>query len=147
MGLALREHDLRSTIPTPALEARRKFLRFFRGGFYDRFERWLQVVEALARIQSGVPTRPVAMVFGFIALPNQHIYVKPKVTRKAAREYGFDFECQSRPSWNTYAGVLEFADILRRDLADLRPHGMIDIQSSFGYWDRKNTKKMNGLRI
>ncbi|HSJ65503.1 MAG TPA: hypothetical protein VK922_16540 [Gemmatimonadaceae bacterium] len=36
---------------------------------------------------------------------------------------------KSRPSWATYASVLEFAAVLRADLADLQPRDMIDIQS------------------
>ncbi len=33
------------------------------------------------------------------------------------------------PSWDTYASLLEFAEEIRRDLRDLRPRDMIDIQS------------------
>jgi hypothetical protein len=31
-------------------------------------------------------------VFGFIAQPDTHFFVKPTVTRKAAAAYGFDFD-------------------------------------------------------
>ena len=68
-------------------------------------------------------------VFGFIAGPEKHIFLKPNVTRTAAREYGYDFRYQSRPSWETYDSLLGFADLLRHDLSDLRPRDMIDIQS------------------
>lgn len=68
-------------------------------------------------------------VFGFIALPETHIFLKPNVTRVAAREYGFDFRYESRPNWDTYSGLLEFAETVRRDQRDLRPRGMIDLQS------------------
>jgi hypothetical protein len=51
------------------------------------------------------------------------------VTRAAARAYGFDFEYHSRPKWPTYASYLKFAAEVRRDLADLRPRDMIDVQS------------------
>ncbi|HVF50295.1 MAG TPA: hypothetical protein VNA19_09430 [Pyrinomonadaceae bacterium] len=63
------------------------------------------------------------------ALPREHVFLKPNVTRTAARAYGFDFRYQSRPSWETYANLLEFAAVVRRDLRDLRPRDMIDIQS------------------
>jgi hypothetical protein len=42
-------------------------------------------------------------VFGFIAQPDRHVFLKPNVTRLAAREYG--------------------------DQRDLRPRDMIDLQS------------------
>jgi hypothetical protein len=50
-------------------------------------------------------------------------------TRRAAHEYGFPFDYHFRPSWKTYASLLEFAGVVRRNLCDLRPRDMIDIQS------------------
>jgi hypothetical protein len=94
-----------------------------------RFGRWVEVVSRLPRRQTRVLTWPLVTVFGFIAQPDTHIFLKPNVTRTAAREYGFDFEYQSRPSWETYAGLLEFAETVRRDQRDLGPRDMIDLQS------------------
>jgi len=94
-----------------------------------KFEHWCSVIDSLPRKQSRVLTWPIATIFGFIALPKQHIYLKPKVTHAAALAYDFDFEYHSRPTWSTYASVLEFAHTIRRDLADLRPRDMIDVQS------------------
>ena len=68
-------------------------------------------------------------VFGFIAQPETHIFLKPNVTRIAAQEYGFDFQYQSRPSWKTYANFLRLAETMRRDLRELQPRDMIDLQS------------------
>ena len=68
-------------------------------------------------------------VFSFIAQPDVHIFLKPKVTRIAAEEYDFDFQYRSRPSWDTYASLLGFAEVVRRNLTDLRPRDMIDLQS------------------
>src|ERR1043165_7622120 len=94
-----------------------------------RFERWVEVVSQLPRRQTRVLTWPLVTVFGFIAQPGVHIFLKPNVTRAAAREYGFDFEYKSRPSWETYASLLEFAEAIRRDQRDLGPRDMIDLQS------------------
>lgn len=33
----------------------------------------------------------------------------------AAAEYGYDFRYRSRPNWDTYASLLEFAETVRRD--------------------------------
>jgi hypothetical protein len=49
--------------------------------------------------------------------------------RAAAHAYSFDFAYRSRPNWETYASLLEFAGMVRRDLRDLNPRDMIDIQS------------------
>ena len=100
-----------------------------RGSEQDRFERWCAVVAALPRRQTRVLTWPVVTIFGFLALPDVHFFLKPMVTRAAAREYGFDFTYASRPNWDSYANLLDFARIVSRDLRDIRPRDMIDIQS------------------
>jgi hypothetical protein len=68
-------------------------------------------------------------VFGFIAQPDRHMFLKPNTMRAAARAYGYELPYRSRPSWDVYAGLLAFCDVVRRDLSDLRPRDMIDIQS------------------
>jgi hypothetical protein len=57
------------------------------------------------------------------------MFLKPTVTRTAARKYNFDFHYHSRPSWETYASLLEFAAVVRDDQKTLHPRDMIDIQS------------------
>ena len=99
------------------------------GSAERKFERWCDRVASLPRKQTRVLTWPLVTVFGFIAQPEIHIFLKPNVTRAAAREYGFELRYKSRPSWDTYASLLEFAGAVRRDLADLKPRDMIDIQS------------------
>jgi hypothetical protein len=93
------------------------------------FEAWCDVLARLPRRQTRVLTWPLATVFGFLAQPDRHIFLKPNVTRIAAREYGYDFAYVPRPGWATYASLLEFADRIRRDQRDLRPLDMIDLQS------------------
>ena len=93
------------------------------------FERWCATVGQLPRRQSRVLTWPLVTVFGFIAEPTHHIFLKPNVTRQAAREYRFEFAYQSRPNWETYANLLAFAEQVRHDQRDLRPRDMIDLQS------------------
>jgi hypothetical protein len=100
-----------------------------RGNDRTKFERWCEVVASLPRRQTRVLTWPLVTVFGFLALPTQHFFLKPMVTRAAAREYGFDFNYRSRPNWTTYSELLDFARRVGADLADLRPRDMIDIQS------------------
>jgi hypothetical protein len=95
----------------------------------DRFEAWRDTVAALPRRQTRVLTWPLLTVFGFLAQPRRHMFLKPNVTRAAARAYGFEFTYASRPTWETYASLLDFAGMVRRDLADLSPRDMIDAQS------------------
>jgi hypothetical protein len=98
-------------------------------GLDERFERCCRAVAHFPRKQTRVLTWPIATVFGFIAEPDTHLFVKPNATRTAARDYGFHLRYKSRPDWSSYASMLEFARRLRTDFADLRPREMIDIHS------------------
>ena len=95
------------------------------------FEAFRDAVEKLPQPKSRVFTWPVVTVFPFIAQPSRHIFLKPNVTRAAALAYGFDFHYKSRPSWDTYASLLDFAKTVRRDLEEMNdpPRDMIDVQS------------------
>ena len=68
-------------------------------------------------------------VFGFIAEPEKHIFLKPKVTQKAAEKYRFDFDYISPPNWETYESLLAFAAQIRSDTKNLHPRDHIDLQS------------------
>jgi hypothetical protein len=99
------------------------------GGDAARFERWCDAVDTLPRRQTRVRTWPVVTVFGFIARPRTHIFLKPTVTKRAAEAFGFEFDYRSRPQWETYASFLSFARAVRAEVADWEPRDMIDIQS------------------
>ena len=94
----------------------------------SRFTAWCDVVGRLPRRQTRVLTWPIVTVFGFIAQPDRHIFLKPNVTRTAARAYEFEFTYTPRPAWPTYASLLEFARRVCRDQKGLRPADLIDAQ-------------------
>jgi hypothetical protein len=99
-----------------------------RGARELRFERWIEVLRALPRRRTRVLTWPVATVFGMIARPDEHLFLKPMVTRAAAQRYGFAFDYVPGPCWSTYASALAFAERVRREQRDLRPRDVIDLQ-------------------
>ena len=113
--------------------------RMFAEGLYEflhgrgkpetKFERWCEVIAALPRKQTRVLTHPLATVFGFIAQPDRHMFMKPNTIRAAAKAYGYDLPYQSRPTWETYSRLLDFSAVVSRDLQDLKPLDMIDLQS------------------
>jgi hypothetical protein len=113
--------------------------RIFATGLYDllhgrgsgekKFKGWCEAVAGLPRKQTRVLTWPLVTVWGFLAQPERHFFLKPNVTKIAARDYGFDFQYQSKPNWDTYSNLLRFSQTVRRDLHDLRPRDMIDLQS------------------
>lgn len=95
----------------------------------ERFRKFTDTLSALPRKQTRVVTWPLHTVFGFIANPDEHIFLKPRVTKIAAEKYGFDFRYLSRPNWDTYHNLLAFAEQVGADQADLGPRDLIDIQS------------------
>jgi hypothetical protein len=99
------------------------------GDLETKFNHWRDVVGELPRRQTRVLTWPVLTVMGFLAQPRVHMYLKPTVTRRAAEAYGYDFIYRSRPTWETYRSLLGFARTVARDMRDLRPRDMIDLQS------------------
>ncbi len=111
----------------------------FTEGLYDylhgratlerRFERWVEAVASLPRRQTRVLTWPLVTVFGFIAQPERHMFLKPNTMRAAALAYGYDLPYQSRPSWETYSSLIHFVGLVRQDLEDLAPRDMMDLQS------------------
>ncbi|MBV9044309.1 MAG: hypothetical protein JO294_04235 [Alphaproteobacteria bacterium] len=100
-----------------------------RGSLEQRFEGWVEAIGQLPRKQTRVLTWPLATVFGFIAQPDTHIFLKPNTTKEAARKLGLTFAYQSQPNWATYKSYLEMSAVTRKQIRDLRPRDMIDIQS------------------
>jgi hypothetical protein len=94
-----------------------------------RFANWVAALDRLPRKQTRVLTWPLATVFGFIAQPKQHFFFKPTVTREALRRCDIAFEYNSRPDWSVYSALLGAVRAVRREIADLRPRDMIDMQS------------------
>jgi hypothetical protein len=96
----------------------------------ERFKKFAETLSILPRKQTRVRTWPLQTVFGFIARPKEFIFLKPRVTQAAAEAYGYtEFEYGSAPDWNTYRSFLRFAAQIKKDISDLRPRDMIDIQS------------------
>jgi hypothetical protein len=100
-----------------------------RGTTEMRFSNWIDTIAGLPRRQTRVLTWPLVTVFGFIAQPRTHFFLKPTVTREAARRYGVELPYASRPSWPLYKNLLDFVGRVRADIGDLRPRDMIDMQS------------------
>lgn len=95
----------------------------------DRFENWAEALKKLPVVKTRVHTWPLQTVFGFIANPKEHIFLKPRVTQAAAKVFGFPFEYASRPNWNTYKSILGFAAAVKKETVDLKPRDFIDLQS------------------
>jgi hypothetical protein len=124
---------IRDAIRTPAGAegfARALFqLLHGRASLAVRFDRWCDALEALPQRGKRIRTWPVVTVFGFLARPDVHFFVKPTVTRRAAEALGRELWYESRPTSAAYFEFLGFAESVRREIADLRPKDQIDVQS------------------
>ena len=95
----------------------------------ERFEHFVSVVEQLPRKQTRVLTWPLVTVFGFIANPKEHLFLKPTVTKIAATKYDYPFHYVSKPNWDTYENLLKFAEQIQKDTMSYQPKDNIDLQS------------------
>src|SRR5215217_1780305 len=95
------------------------------------FNAWLECLERTAETsgQKRLRSWPVVTAFPFLASPRRNIFLKPMTVKRAAEAYGFDLDYQSKANWLTYRSLLGFTSQVRRDIKDLRPRDMIDIQS------------------
>ena len=87
------------------------------GAFYD----------TLAAI--GADKWTVSTYFLFIFKPREHMFMKPVVTQRAAELCAFELNYRPQPNWLTYNKLLIFAKYLKKELSDLEPRDMIDVQS------------------
>jgi hypothetical protein len=94
-----------------------------------RFESYVETLSSLPRKQTCVLTWPLQTVMGFIGNPEEHLFLKPRVTQTAARKYVFALNYKSWPNWETYRDVLQFAEHIRNDNKDLNQVNYIDLQS------------------
>jgi len=113
--------------------------RSFSNGLYNyiygedpleaRFEKFASTLSLLPRKQTRVRTWPLQTVFGFIANPKEHIFLKPRVTQLAAEAWGYDLKYASRPNWETYKSLLDFTKEIKKEIKPMKPKDMIDLQS------------------
>jgi hypothetical protein len=76
----------------------------------------------------GLPVDPahqwlVATLFPFVAAPERHVLLRPRVTCLAAERLGCDLRYEPAPNWTTYATVRAVAERL---LERLKPEGAAD---------------------
>jgi len=92
--------------------------------FESRFEAFSQTL-----FEMNAPKWTTATYFPFLAFPEEHMFLKPVVTQKAAEACDFELNYRSELNWLTYSSLLRFASCIREVVADLNPRDMIDLQS------------------
>lgn len=97
--------------------------------FEARFERFAEMLGALPTKGQSAAKWPIQTFFPFIAMPEEHIGLKPEVTKLAAKRVGIALNYKPAINWLTYRSLLELAEVLKEKLASLNPKDMVDIHS------------------
>ncbi|MFK5925776.1 MAG: hypothetical protein QM483_04005 [Desulfuromusa sp.] len=94
--------------------------------FRDRFERF---ADCLERIDASKWT--TMTYFPYLAFPEEHIFLKPEITKHAAAMLKAELNYKPEPNWLTYSCLLDFSKYLQQELEamDMKPRDMIDVQS------------------
>lgn len=104
-------------------------LLYERGPLSERFIAWIVSVMELPRKKSRVCSWPVVTFFPYIAQPSKHMILKPTAMLTAAAELEYDFDYSSKPSFRTYQSLMDFADLTRAGIEDLKPQNYHDVQT------------------
>jgi hypothetical protein len=96
--------------------------------FGRRLERFTEVLDAVPQRQTRLAKWPVATLFPFVADPQHHLILKPRIIKKAAQRYGVELLYRPRPNALTYAALMEFVEWLGGALSSWRPRDLMDIQ-------------------
>jgi hypothetical protein len=85
----------------------------------------------------------VATLFPFLASPERHVLLRPKVTCVAAERLGCDLRYEATPTWTTYSALRGFSTRLVEELA---PHGAKDFIDVEGFLHVTAAAKGHGTR-
>jgi len=114
-------------------------------------KRFLRLCSFLDEIKAAKWT--IATYFLFFMFPKEHMFIKPTITQNSAEICGFDIHYRSDLNWKTYEAVLKFSEYLKKELTELKPRDMIDVQSfmwciradkTLKKFGKKKVKQTNG---
>lgn len=71
----------------------------------------------------------VATLFPFLAQPQQHIFIRPAACQKTAMCTQTRLRYRAQPNIHTYTDIHNMTRTLRRQLKELQPRDLIDIQA------------------
>ena len=105
--------------------------------------RFTDFADCLLKLGSAKWT--VVTYFPYLRYPDEHIFLKPMATQRAADICNFELNYHPNVNWLTYMSFTKFAHQLFTDLTanGLKPRDMIDIQSFIWCIDQDSYKKVS----
>ncbi len=97
--------------------------------FEVRFDRHATMLAQLPQAKSSILKWPTMTIFPFLAMPSEHLFMKPEATKKAAQRLAFSLNYQTTPNGLTYSSLMNLGGLLMTELAALEPRDMLDVQS------------------
>ncbi len=104
-------------------------LIYGQGSFEVRFAGFERVLSDLPQPRRSLLKWPIMTFFPFLALPKEHVFLKPESAKDAAQRCAFALNYRPEINWLTYSCFLELGRLLFQDLAELNPRDQIDVQS------------------
>lgn len=92
------------------------------------FEALSAAVAGFPREASG-PAWPLVTLLPFIARPEQHALVRPKLTSQAAHRLGLELRFAAEPNWTTYSTLLRSSEQLLEKLRGIGARDFVDVES------------------
>lgn len=92
------------------------------------FEALAAAVAALPR-EANAPAWPLVTLLPFLARPDQHVLLRPKLVSQAAHRLGLELRFATDPNWITYSTLLHSCALLLEKLRPLGARDLIDVES------------------
>lgn len=93
-----------------------------------RFDRFAAMLDQLPQSKASLKW-PAITLFPFVAHPSQFLFMRPEVTKKAARRLGFSLNYNTSLNWSSYSSLMNLGNLLLKELTPLGARDMIDVQS------------------
>ncbi|HET7753801.1 MAG TPA: hypothetical protein VFK85_07805 [Anaeromyxobacteraceae bacterium] len=93
-----------------------------------RFDALASAVATLPANETPESAWYVATVLPFVAQPDRHMILRPKITCAAAQRLRFELAYRPEPSWATYAALLQSSGDLLEKLRSLGASDHVDVE-------------------
>jgi hypothetical protein len=95
----------------------------------SRFEALAAAAAAMVPGGSPEPGWPMVTLLPFVARPDVHMVLQPRLACHVAQRLGLDLAYEPQPSWTTYSALLRSTEVLLQKLRPIGARDHIDVDS------------------